>query len=181
MVAGDGVHFRLVKDGTKVTLVFPGTWDEHGWWHNFDIAVLPYRDMKTPFRVHRGFLKLWKSARDQIMGTIAAMAGSEITILGYSQGAALATLAHEDVGFQYPSMYCTTMAFASPRVLWAPPSSIRARFVGLTRYTVRGDIVTEVPPAFMGYSHIGADVKLGPPAFPWWTHHMPSEYERSLP
>jgi len=182
--SGDDVHYRLERDADHLTLVFPGTWDKHGWWHNFDFAVTLYKDMKVPFMAHKGFAALYHSIRDKIMGRI----GDEVNngakyllILGYSQGGALATLAHEDAGFRFNGLAVSTVSFASPKVLWLPPNQIKERFKFLTRYSTWGDPVPMVPPAIMGYTHVGTGNAVGPLSLFWPWNHEPDYYERSLP
>jgi hypothetical protein len=181
--SGDDVWYRLEEHDDGLLLLFPGTPDEHGWLHDFDVAIDMYKGMGTPFRVHRGFARLWQSVHREVIARIIASGPAEgLTIAGYSQGAALATLAHEDIGYNLPHLPVATHAFASPRLLWMPAKAIRKRFMALTRWSVRGDLVTLVPPAWAGYRHVGGeDNKLGPFALPWWTHHLPQEYQRNLP
>jgi hypothetical protein len=178
--SGDDVHYRLEREADRITLAFPGTWDEHGWWHNFDFAVTLYKGMKVPFMVHKGFASMYHSVRDEIMGRI----GDEVNrgarflvILGYSQGGALAALAHEDAGFRFNGLDVSSVSFAAPKVLFAPRQEIKDRFKFLTRYAAWGDPVPMVPPWF---THVGVGKMIGPFSAFWPWNHEPDYYARHL-
>lgn len=179
--SGLDVQYRLERVGDKLWLFFECTSSKGDWFFNFLFFRTLYKDMEIPMRVHRGFARLWHSVRDEIMDKLAsevALGASHLTIVGYSQGAALATLAHEDVGFQLPGLSCVTVGFGAPKVLWWPSKKIRERFRGLIRATVRGDIVTMVPPPL--YSHVGTEQLYGTPHAPSPSRHEPDEYRLYL-
>ena len=64
---------------------------------------------------------------------------------------------------------------------WCLPKEIEYRVRNISRWYVRGDLVTTVPWAFLGYQHVGMKHPIGPNKFPWWTHHRPVEYDTYLP
>lgn len=182
--SGDDVRYRLEKDNNTLTLVFPGTWNDYGWQRDFQFAVVLYKGMKIPFLVHKGFASMWHSIRDEIMGRIQDEVNNgakRLIVLGYSQGGALATLAHEDAGFRFNGLDVSTFSFASPRVLCFPPKEIRERFATLTRFAVWGDPVPMAPPPIMGYTHVGSGIMIGPFSLFWPWNHKPEFYERGLP
>ena len=179
ITSGDDVNYRIEFVGTDATLLFEGTHDDFGWKMNFDFWVKAYKDQPIEWYAHRGFLTMWHSVRDEIMAKLKG--ATSIHIIGYSQGAALASLALEDVNFSYYSIPSLADVFGSPRVFWCLPKEIEYRVRNISRWYVRGDLVTTVPWAFLGYQHVGMKHPVGPNKFPWWTHHRPVEYDTYLP
>lgn len=180
--AGLDVQYRLERNADgKMWLFFQCTSSKGDWFFNFLFFKTLYRDMKIPMYVHTGFALLWHSVRDEIMDKLAKEAtsgASHLSIVGYSQGAALATLCHEDVGFQLPGLTCVTIGFGTPRVIWMPSKEIKRRFAGYTRANCRGDIVSMVPPP--PYGHVGVEKLYGTPSLPTTKRHEPSEYRLYL-
>jgi triacylglycerol lipase len=195
VTSGRDVQYRIERSGNNLFLCFQRTVSKGDWGYNFkflpdifgvifgSLANLfpkhPYKRMPVLWFAHRGFVLLWQSVRDEVIAAVSKhfdTGATSIVVLGYSQGAALATLAHEDIRISIPHLPLLTYAFASPRVLWLPAKKIRERFSNLSHYSVRGDIVTMVPFVWMGFRHVGTGVKIGPPAFPSARHHYPDQY-----
>ena len=141
------------------------------WRNNFDFPAKPYRDMENKWFVHRGFLRVWKSARDYLKGPILNKKVRGIVIVGYSHGAALALLCHEFCVFHRADIAHNIFGygFGCPRVVHGPlKKEICKRFKQF--YVIRNckDIVTHLPPTLLGFRHvgnivhIGKDAKLGP-------------------
>ncbi len=159
-------------------LYFQASAEESDWAFNFDFPAVPYKDMKEKFLVHRGFLKAWKSVRDEI-----ALLDFD-TIVGFSMGGAMATFAHED--FRYRKGYQPkTIVFGCPRVLFLPSNHVLSRFSEIERFANKEDIVTKMPPFF---THVGIDRTLtmsvkrpeGYPLMPWLSGHSPQMYRMRL-
>ncbi len=170
--SGRDVQWRLDENG----LFFQCTKGESDWKHNFDIAVQPYRDMPVKWYAHRGFVALWKSVEDEVMKELRGVPPK--CIAGFSQGAALATLAHESVLYN-TGLYPQTYAFASPRVVWMP-GGVARRFIGMSNIQNHGDIVPHLPFGIMGYRHVGKIDMIGPLAIPTHLGHYPAEYRKNL-
>lgn len=169
--AGLDVQFRFSAN----ILYLQCSTSQEDWKANFDFPAVPYRDSPVKWKAHRGFINAWKSARDAILPHLLTI--KDPLIVGYSHGAALSVLAHEDVRFNSrdPEVRVKTVAFGCPRVVWGS-YGIDHRWEGLTRVAVSGDLVAHLPPALFGYRHVGYSHILGPKKFPWWTHHTPTEY-----
>jgi len=123
------------------------------WKQNFDFLQTPYRGMKDKFRVHRGFLKKWKSIQEAVLAKVTPNI-EHIVVTGFSQGAALALLCHEALWFNFPHLRFNvlTYAFGCPRVFsWRTP---KQRFLGVTHIQYRGDMITGLPFWLFGYKHI---------------------------
>ena len=131
------------------------------WKRNLDFPVKAYRADKGVWFAHRGFLSAWKILRPIVLTEVLKQRPSAIVSLGYSHGAALATLCHEYLFYHrfVASNALFGFAFASPRVLWGRVDDRRWE-----RFTVirnRGDIVTHLPPRIFGFRHVGKMIKIG--------------------
>jgi len=173
--AGQNTQYSLYQTDDTLYLSIQGSCDVDDWIHNFmfwftPLVWKPYKGMKHLWLVHAGFAKAWKLARDQIAKDVKDSIGNrKLVIMGFSHGAALAVLAHEY--FDYEHYAPETHAFGCPRVVWGfPHSDVLYRFCNLHLYQARGDIVTHVPFALMGYRHVGEVRKFGPRR---WITHLP--------
>lgn len=159
--AGKNTQYSLFSTPDTLYLSIEGSRDTQDWLFNLDFAVAPYKHMDTKWRVHKGFATAWRLARDQIVQDVSNTIGNRrLVCLGFSHGAALTVLAHEF--FTYNGYRVESHGFGCPRVLWMPSKDIRSRFTNLILHQARGDIVTKIPPAFIGYSHVGVIKEYGP-------------------
>jgi len=171
VTSGLDVQYKLVGN----ELSFQCTVSKSDWRHNF--MIQPYRNTKTKWYAHKGFVLLYKSVRDEILELVKDI--PLVHVCGYSQGAAIATLALEDIRFS-SGKAVEGSVFGSPRVLWLPPKEIRSRFTSLVNWQVRGDIATKAPFAWLGYRHVGSVKKLGPCSILSATKHEPASYRKYL-
>lgn len=177
VTSGEDVQYRIERGADGTWLYFQQTSSKGDWLHNFDGWAKPYRWMGNTWYAHRGFVRLWHSVRDEIMAALSA--DKAVNVAGYSQGAALAVLAHEDLA--YHGKVVRGYGFACPRVVWMRfDREVEGRWKDFTRYSVRGDIVTMLPPWLLGYEHVGKEVKVGPVALPSARNHYPDRYEEWL-
>jgi len=168
---GLDVQYRIDGD----TLILQGTVSAQDWRDNLDFPARPYRKMPQRWYAHRGLARKWKSARDFLIGTY----GPAIRrVVGYSQGAALAILAHEDLGYTFGEEP-ETFAFAPPRVVWLS-FGVSSRWTRCLSVIRRGDIVPMAPPALLGFRHVGTIKRIGGAALPWYTRHYMDEYRAAL-
>ena len=114
------------------------------WGNNFSFAVKPYKFMETTWKVHGGFLRVWKSVESYIKDTLDKYYEiPKIRIVGYSHGAALAMLCHEYCVFNYPNAVVETYAFGCPQVLKGKYSTeLLSRWDNFTVIKNYDDIVT---------------------------------------
>ena len=177
------VHISEIKSGDNkgaLLIMFPPTQDYTGWVKNFSAFVKVYNKSKKWFFVHTGFFDLWGSVEkyvvDEVEKYINSSIKEKIIIAGYSQGAALATIAHEKIYNSGLSSLVCTICFGSPRVFIGAPSG---RFRNLHRVYVRGDIVTRIP--WFPFSHVGKHHAIGERCFCGKIEkHMHSTYLKEL-
>jgi len=177
--AGVETQYAVIVTPDAVWLEIEGSVQKEDWKSNFDFAVVPYKKQLEKWLAHKGFVTRWKQAREQIVKEVKdaiSATNLPLRITGYSHGAAIALLAHEDFGFM--GYDPETIVFGCPRVLWMPSRKIKARFSKLTRVMNRSDIVTHVPFALMMYRHVGNIVKVGKSNFNWIKSHYISRYEK---
>lgn len=163
-VENDG-DIAFQRKGCTLYILFQWSNGKTDWRNNFDFPAKPYKDMGIPWKCHRGFLKVWKSIEPYVEQRIADPLIRKIFVVGYSHGAALATLCHEYVWFHRPDLREDGLwgyGFGCPRCYWGfkVKKSLKERWK--TFYPIRNcnDIVTHVPPKLFGFVHVNKVFKL---------------------
>lgn len=188
----EGGDYYIEAEGDTLYLLFECSDDREDWINNFDflpeersdipiskrafktildslnLPSKPYKDMLNKWRVHGGFLKVWKSMKDDIKTYVAEFLKNhskikKIVVIGYSHGAALAVLATEDMEYHYGNTYKVSgYGFGTPRVLWGiVPEEVRYRLRNFTSIRNIPDIVTHLPPMTFGFRNAGTLIKIG--------------------
>ena len=119
---------------------------------------------RTIWFAHRGFLDTWKEIEPVLADKIADRTVKRLAITGYSHGAALAMLCHEYVWYNRPDLreMLDGYGFGSPRVFWGIKNAeLSRRWERFHVIRNIDDIVTHLPPAALGYRHVGTMLKLG--------------------
>ena len=148
----------VTKHG-ELSLMFRETVGKEGWMSNFRFTRTPYSNMVGSFKVHTGFLELYKSIREEVLSACEQTSGdTPILLFGYSQGGAVAQIAAEDIQYhmhvenRIPETNVWTYALGAPRVFgWRRPKYAQ----GINLLEMAGDIVTWVPPWLFGYRKAG--------------------------
>ncbi len=157
----EGGDYAIEVDGNTLYILFEWSDGAEDWRNNFDFPIKPYRRMSDKWYCHRGFLRVWKAMRDEIESSVAELLAqlpniSNITIVGYSHGGAMALLATEDMTYLYGDKITVRgYGFGAPRVLWGYiPKAVRERISAFTTVRNIPDIVTHLPPKVFGYQDI---------------------------
>lgn len=135
------------------------------WKNNLDFPAKPYKRMGDEiWFAHRGFLRAWKTVEGYVSDSVTDRAIKKVVTVGYSHGAALAALCHEYVWFNRPDLRdrIEGYGFGCPRVLWGVRTKRLAQRWG--RFLVIrniNDLVTHLPPAVFGFSHVGELLEIG--------------------
>ena len=159
----DGDYFYEIKNNI-LYLYFQCTNGGDDWKNNFDFPAKPYSDMGIKWRCHRGFLRVWKSIKPFLKDVIMDENIEGVYIVGYSHGAAIATLAHEYVWFNRPDLRNNMkgFGFGCPRCYWGfrVKKFLKERWENF--YPIRNinDLVTHVPPVLFGFRHVHKVVEL---------------------
>ncbi len=180
-----GGDYAFVRKGKTLYLLFQWSNGCEDWKHNLDFPVAPYEDMGKHWYCHRGFLKVFKAIKPHIVQTLKTTDAKEMIVVGYSHGAAIATLAHEYIWYHRPDLRENLWGygFGCPRCFWMPYicEDLRSRWTNFFPIRNRGDLVTHLPPAFLGYRHVNRPVKVGTfGKYNMFNAHRPENYEREL-
>lgn len=155
------VHYAIERAGNSVRLFFQHSRDPQDWRYNLDFPVHPYRMGGRQWFCHRGFLRAWKAVEPCVAEAVGEGSVQQVLVAGYSHGAALAVLCHEYIWYHYGRLRANLQGFgfACPRVIWG--CSPKARWENFTVIRNYGDPVPHLPPAIMGYRHVGRMVVIG--------------------
>jgi hypothetical protein len=166
---GDNTEYRIDKiDGVNY-LSFQGSNENRDWWYNLTPWIEPYRG--CGWKCHAGYAHVWRKCNDDIFDLLDPKI--PLIIRGYSHGADLAILAHEDAKYRKYKVL-DSVTFGASAILSGKFGDI---FDNLLRVYVRGDFVTTV---WAWFKHVGKSHPIGPKALPWWTHHRQVEYRKEL-
>lgn len=159
-----GVDLAIRRVGGHLYIFFEHSDGREDWRSNLDLPARAHTGACGRFYAHRGFLSAFKMAQKRIAPAVLDRGVSRITLVGYSHGAALALLATEYAFCTRPDLQNAIegFGFGCPRVVWgrAGEASERA-FRAFTVVRNKGDIVTHLPPAALGYRHVGKMLKIG--------------------
>ena len=176
-------QYKVVEDKTSITISFQGSVSRLDWVSNFNCLLKPYKSMSNLFFVHAGFIKKYKSIR-KVVRTKALKAKSQnkqFFLTGYSQGAIIAMVAHEDIRSQL-GLAVRTIVFGCPRGFSRYGQKIlKLRFENVTRVENGNDAVTKIPFRWLLYKHYGKVVHIGGER-KWWKFSFKDHltYRRNL-
>ena len=164
----DGGNYSAELDGDTVYLLFEWSRGFLDWFHNFLFPAKPYKRMNDVWFCHRGFLKVWRSMRDEAEAAVASMIESNpnvrrIVCVGYSHGGAISLLATEDMQYLYGErLDVCGYGFGAPRVVWGfLPKAVKKRLSVFNVVRNTPDAVTHLPPLIFGFRHAGRLIKIG--------------------
>ncbi|MBQ9729060.1 MAG: lipase family protein [Clostridia bacterium] len=162
---GRSANYAVKRENDTLYLFFEGSDGKNDWKSNLNFPAKPYKRMgKTIWFAHRGFLRTWKEIEPFLSDTITDKSVRKIVIAGYSQGGALAMLCHEYVWYHRPDLRTQTegYGFGAPRVFWGiQTAKLKTRWKSFTVVRNLNDLITHLPPAFLGFSHVGRLLKIG--------------------
>lgn len=135
------------------------------WKNNLDFPARAYNGAgSVPWLAHRGFVRVWKSVERHVARYLLDTSVKHIVIVGYSHGAALAVLCHEYVWYNRPDLRDSLegYGFGCPRVLWGwRRGCVKERWERFTVIRNLDDLVTHLPPACLGFFHVGTLCTIG--------------------
>jgi triacylglycerol lipase len=155
----------VARRGGKLYVIFRGTITAQEWMKNLSFNLKEY-PLPDHGKAHAGFLAIYKSIRDGLIGALAReRENSRLYVAGHSLGGALATLAVTDIAASTRLRLKAIYTFASPRVGDDDfVQSFNSVFGGASfRIVNSSDIVPSIPlpvPIGMGgyFSHVNTPV-----------------------
>ena len=160
----NAADYALDRFGDTLYVYLQASHGAEDWKNNLDFPARPYHSKGKVWYAHRGFVRVWQSVERYVARDLADPAVRHVVTVGYSHGAALAVLCHEYLWSHRPDLRDSLQGygFGCPRVFWGlrKPSLLRRweRFVVIRNLD---DTVTHVPPAILGYSHVGRMLEIG--------------------
>jgi triacylglycerol lipase len=168
--------YVLVLNSNTLLIAFRGTQQMKDWLTDINAfhvdcdMTVPYGNKKSRIMVHKGFIKAYKSVRDEIHKHVRKMSAKKdfkIIVCGHSLGGALATNCAVDMQYNYTN---NVEAYVSgnPRVgNKAFVKSYNERVPNTYRTFMRTDIVPNLPPKkfqrrYGGYAHTKTSNAIGP-------------------
>ena len=139
------------------------------WLHNVNVYPRKFEN----YRACAGLVDLFTSSYPEVVnGYIFNPDRAPMLFTGYSHGGMLATLYF--LFFGHPGDYLIT--FAAPSVLWG-----RVPEVFAVNYVLRGDLLAEILPTWLGFRKLGTIDYIGPESRLCLANHEPEAYLEHLP
>ena len=182
--SANGASWDVEQQDGHLTVYFQKSNGIVDWINNADLFSVPYREMNPPWQCHGGFLRVWKSVKPLIEPYVLNPSVQEITVVGYSHGAALSVLCHEFIYYRRRDLRdrLKGFGFGCPRVLYGcVPPDVALRWERF--YVIRNldDLVTHLPPRTLGYCHVGNLVEIGEAGlYSAIDAHRPESYRTQL-
>jgi triacylglycerol lipase len=148
-----GTQAFLAKNDEFAVLAFRGTQPTR--WEDVRTDLRALKQKTIEGKVHKGFKEAFDDVRDEIFDIVRKSIGKDLPlyITGHSLGAALATVATQELEEEFEDLIAACYTFGSPRVGDGTyEKSIKVPFYRIVNTT---DIVTMVP-IFLGtFVHVG--------------------------
>lgn len=148
-----GTQAFIAKNDQFAVLAFRGTQPTK--WEDVRTDLRAIKQKTIEGKVHKGFKEAFDDVKDEIVDTLRKSIGDDLPlyITGHSLGAALATVATQELEKEFDDLIAACYTFGSPRVGDGKyEKSIKAPFYRIVNTT---DIVTLVP-FFLGtFVHVG--------------------------
>jgi len=182
---GRDINYAFLREKDVLYLFFESSNGALDWKRNFDFPAKPYKRMgKTVWFAHSGFLNAWKALQPHLAPLIHDRRLDKIVVTGYSHGAAIAVLCHEYIWYARADLRprLESYGFGCPRVIWGVTlPSIAKRWERFVVIRNLNDLVTHLPPACLGYRHVGTVKEIGVRGkYSMIDAHRPENIEREL-
>ena len=158
-----GGSYAYLRDGERLYLFFEKSNGYEDWWNNLSYRAVPRGRRGDKWLCHEGFLRVFESIVPNIEGIILNRTVKSVVTVGYSHGAALALLCHEYIWYKRPDLrdHIEGYGFGCPRVVRGQVKNERDRWRRFFVIRNLDDLVTHVPPMFLGYRHKGNMIEIG--------------------
>ena len=129
---------------------------------NFPFTKTPYKETGTneKIKIHSGFYKSYLLVRENIHEIV--LENKKLIIMGQSFGASIASIASLDIAYNFNNLDLYTITTGSPRFgNKCLIESYNKRVPNTIRYVYGNDLVTHLPPKFLGFRHVDGLHHLG--------------------
>lgn len=159
----NGGSYSVAVDRDVLYLFFEKSNGAEDWMNNLSYHAVSRGRALDEWYCHEGFLTVFNSILPYIETYITDARFKSIISVGYSHGAALTLLVHEQIYQMRPDIRdnCYSLGFGCPRVVFGTVRDEGARWRSF--YMIRNgvDAVTHLPPRVLGYRHVGNLIKIG--------------------
>ncbi|MBQ0003601.1 MAG: lipase family protein [Treponema sp.] len=180
------LNYHFESDDDNIYLFFQESNGKKDWKDNlifFPIPCKVYKRQENHMLCHMGFVREYKSGHDQIMSELIklyeVLPNRKVIITGWSNGAAMATLAAEDFYYR-TGCKPIVITFGNPQVCFDPFTAhhILNCCDDFREYCNVNDIVTKVPPFYFHVHKINVgNFKLFGIFNPWKYH---TNYDKDI-
>lgn len=162
-VVEDGGSFAVVRDGDVLYIFFEKSNGYEDWINNLSYRAVPRGREGDEWYCHEGFLRVFESVLPYIERLIASKSVRKIITVGYSHGGALSLLCHEYAWYTREDIRDAIegYGFGCPRVVLGNVRDEGERWRNFLVIRNIDDIVTHMPPTFLGYRHKGRFLEIG--------------------
>ena len=161
----EGVDYAFDRKGGELYLYLEASDGVTDWLRNLDFPAAAYRrEGGAGFYAHRGFLRAFRVLESLFAEVVTDRTLAAVTTVGYSHGAAIGVLAHEYFWYHREDLHprLSGYGFGCPRVLFGGGRrALAERFSGFSVIRNLDDLVTHLPPAALGYYHVGHLIEIG--------------------
>ena len=177
--------YAVQRYGSTLYIFLESSNGYEDWKNNLDFPIkFNKRENDTPFRCHRGFLRVWNSIKPYLEKDILDSSVKKIIISGFSHGAGIAILCYEYVWYHRSDLRNSLegYGFGGPRVLWGKNAKgLAHRWENFIRIKNIDDLITHLPPSLFGYFHVGKLLKIGSKGkYSKIDAHRPESYLKEL-
>ncbi|MCA1755655.1 MAG: lipase family protein, partial [Spirochaeta sp.] len=185
-VESNTLGFTMVHEG-RMYIVFRGSQPEISEIDrriNFQISRVRMEHLREygKLRAHYGFLSKYAAVRTELLSRVAATRQSlPVTVVGHSQGGAMASLTFFELALLYPDRDVRAVTFGMPRIYNHAAAELQRELNNRHTRVVNGrDLVARLPLRSWGFHHVGTKLHIGHRGFPWtpaFSDHYPGYRE----
>ena len=159
----NGGSYFVAVNGDALYIFFEKSNGAEDWMNNLSYHAVSRGRLGDEWYCHEGFLTVFNSVLPYLEPYIKDPSIQSIITVGYSHGAALTLLAHEEIYQMRPDIRdnCFSFGFGCPRVVFGTVRDEGARWRNFYMVRNGADAVTHLPPRALGYRHVGNLVRIG--------------------
>ncbi|WP_264328645.1 lipase family protein [Wolbachia endosymbiont (group A) of Andrena hattorfiana] len=170
--------------GKEVTIAYRGTCNSYDFKRDVEIPLIrQYELLPKGGKIHLGFYSVFENSWESLYGILKGYANDQgleirdlkINLTGHSMGGAVANIAALCLSVTEDAKDLHIATFGAPRVFNRNAAKVCNELFGrkTIRVVNRSDSIPSLPPNFMGYKHVGKQLKIG-------RHSVPALHDHKL-